>query len=120
MTKEELLQQVEKLGHEFEARGMTAHVRSLRLYWLALKHDLVEPDLSLQVHATADWVVDWFKLLRLPPHEHALTVRRHGEGCGRCLPGYGTSRTLTVFPDGYRMTCDACRSEWLVLEPRKR
>lgn len=116
MTKEELLQHVETLGREFEARGMTPHVRSLRLYWLALKHDLVEPDLSLQVHATVDWVVDWFKLLRLPPHQHALPVRRHEDRCGRCLPGAAMIRTVTVFPGGYRKTCDVCRSEWLVLE----
>ncbi|NNC01925.1 hypothetical protein HJC10_03530 [Corallococcus exiguus] len=116
MTKAELLQHVETLGREIEVRGMTEHVRSLRLYWLALNHDLVEADLSLKVHATADWVVDWFKLFRLPPHEASFAVRRDEDGCGRCLPGSAMIRTVTVFPDGYRKTCDACLSEWVVLK----
>ena len=59
---------VKRLGAEFRRRGMHGHLAPLRLYWLALRHDLVQAERhGLHVQLSEEMVVEWFKLLRLPP-----------------------------------------------------
>jgi predicted SprT family Zn-dependent metalloprotease len=71
---------------------------------------------ELRVNVDADWAVEWLKTLRVPPYEDALPVSTWAEACGVCELHQRQVRTVTVFHGGYRMRCDTCRSEWLVLE----
>jgi len=65
MERAELLAMVKRLGAEFRRRGMHGHLGPLRLYWLALRHDLVQPERhGLHVQLSEEMVVEWFKLLR--------------------------------------------------------
>ena len=76
MERAELLAMVKRLGAEFRRRGMHGHLGPLRLYWLALRHDLVEAERhGLHVQLSEELVVEWFKLLRLSPYERAYPVQ---------------------------------------------
>jgi hypothetical protein len=122
MDRAELLAMVKRLGAEFRKRGMHGHLAPLRLYWLALRHDLVQTERhGLHVRLSEEMVVEWFKLLRLPPYEHAYPVQPPGARCPRCPPGDAhdvvTERT---FPEGRKVACVVCRTAWLELEPSTR
>ena len=124
MERAELLGMVKRLGAEFRRRGMHGHLAPLRLYWLALHHGLVQQERhGLHVQLSEEMVVEWFKLLRLPPYERAYPVQSPGARCPQCKPGEGpaaevvTERTL---PEGRKVACLACRTAWLELEPPTR
>jgi hypothetical protein len=68
-------------------------------------------------------VVEWFKLLRLPPYERAYPVQPPGSRCPRCPPGDGPVTevvTERTFPEGRKVACLACHAVWLELEPTTR
>lgn len=121
MRRAELLESVRSLGRAFRARGMEEHAQKLRLYYLALRRDLLPISAKLEVRWTPELVREWMQVLRLPPYEAALPTRRPGAGCPRC-PRQGSSqptvRTELVFPEGARMRCDACGSVWLEVSER--
>ncbi|HXX31428.1 MAG TPA: hypothetical protein VEJ89_12060 [Myxococcaceae bacterium] len=121
MDRAALLDMVRRLGDEFRRRGMQAHLVRLRVYWLALHHGLVR-DASHALHLTLseDAVVEWFKLLRLPPYQHAYPVRPTGSACPACAPGGGPATevvTERTFPEGRKVACLGCRTAWLEMEP---
>ena len=124
MDREALLQMVHRLGGEFARRGMRTHVAPLRIYWLALKHGLVQDEQHrLHLALSEETVVEWFKLLRLPPYQAATPVRPTGSSCPECPPREGRAREVTTeatFPGGRKMVCSACRSSWLEMEPSSR
>jgi hypothetical protein len=126
MERAELLSMVKRLGAEFRKRGMQGHLAPLRLYWLALRHDLVQADRhGLHVQLSEEMVVEWFKLLRLPPYEHAYPVQAPGARCPRCARGDGPAMEMEVvtertFPEGRKVACLACHAAWLELEPTTR
>ena len=120
MDREALLQMVHQLGGEFRRRGMRTHVTPLRVYWLALKHGLVQDEEhGLHLALSEETVVEWFKLLRLPPYQNAYPVRPTGSPCADCQAPEGRANEVTTertFPDGRKMVCLACRTTWLELE----
>jgi hypothetical protein len=124
MDRAELLSMVKRLGAEFRKRGMHGHLAPLRLYWLALRHGLVESDRhGLHVQLSEEMVVEWFKLLRLPPYERAYPVQSPGARCPQCRPGEGPATevvTERTFPEGRKVACLGCRTAWLELEPPTR
>jgi hypothetical protein len=124
MDREALLQMVHRLGGEFRRRGMRTHVTPLRVYWLALKHGLVQDEEhALHLALSEETVVEWFKLLRLPPYQGAYSVRPPGSVCPDCPPPEGRANEVTTertFPDGRKVVCLACRRSWLELEPSSR
>jgi hypothetical protein len=124
MERAELLSMVKRLGAEFRRRGMHGHLAPLRIYWLALRHDLVQPERhGLHVQLSEEMVVEWFKLLRLSPYERAYPVRSPGSRCPRCPPGDGPAMevvTERTFPEGRKIACLACHAAWLELEPSTR
>ena len=124
MERDELLAMVKRLGAEFRKRGMHGHLAPLRLYWLAIRHDLVQRDRhGLHVQLSEEMVVEWFKLLRLPPYERAYPVQPPGSRCPHCPPGDGPTKevvTERTFPEGRKIACLACRTAWLELEPATR
>ena len=124
MERAELLAMVKRLGAEFRRRGMHGHLAPLRLYWLALRHDLVEAERhGLHVQLSEELVVEWFKLLRLSPYERAYPVQPPGSRCPRCPPGSGPEVevvTQRTFPEGRKVACLVCHAAWLELEPPSR
>jgi hypothetical protein len=121
MDRAALLEMVQQLGDEFRRRQMRAHVTPLRVYWLALKHGLVHDERhGLHLTLSEESVVEWFKLLRLPPYQHAYAVRPTGASCPTCITGEGQQAEVAAertFPDGRKMVCLGCRSAWLEVEP---
>jgi hypothetical protein len=124
MDRQALLEMVHRLGGEFRRRGMRTHVTPLRIYWLALKHGLVQgEEHGLHLALSEETVVEWFKLLRLPPYQDAYPVRALGSACADCPPAEARSSEVTVertFPDGRKVVCLGCRGCWLELEPSSR
>ena len=76
MDRARLMAMVETLGQTFAARGMKRHVEELRVYWLGLAKGLVPPGRKVNVGWSESLVVEWFRVLRLPPHQWDYTVRR--------------------------------------------
>jgi len=103
---------------------MHGHLAPLRLYWLALRHGLVESERhGLHVQLSEEMVVEWFKLLRLPPYERAYPVQAPGARCPQCRPGEGPATevvTERAFPEGRKVACLTCRTVWLELEQATR
>jgi hypothetical protein len=121
MGREELLGTVERLGREFVRRGMAAHARKLRLYYLALRHRLASAGKhEVDVRWSEELVLEWFKVLRLPPFQHAYEVRPRGAGCGKCQKTTNDRTALHTeqsFPGGAKMSCYACGAVWLEEDP---
>ena len=124
MDRAELLAMVKRLGAEFRRRGMLGHLAPLRLYWLALRHGLVQPERhGLHVQLSEELVVEWFKLLRLPPYERAYPVQLPGARCPSCAPDEERAPEVVIertFPEGRKVACVRCRTPWLELEPPTR
>lgn len=68
-SKEELLAQVTTLGGEFRRLGMAAHVKRLRLYYLAVKHGLTTRGNDVELQWSEELVLEWMKHLRIPPFD---------------------------------------------------
>lgn len=104
---------------------MRTHVTPLRIYWLALRHGLVHDERhGLHLTLSEETVVEWLKVLRLPPYENAYRVRPTGSACPSCVPpegrGAGEVATERTFPEGRKMVCLGCHSVWLEMEPASR
>ena len=123
MERDALLAMVHRLGEEFRRRDMRTHLTPLRIYWLALRHGLVEDEAhALHLSLSEETVVEWFKLLRLPPYQHAYPVRPTGTACPACAPRAreGELSTERTFPGGRKVVCLARRTAWLEVEPATR
>ncbi len=111
------------LGREFVRREMHAHAAKLRIYHVALRRGLATPGRSeVDVHWSEALVVEWFKILQLPPYENAYSVRSAQSHCGRCKqrPNNegGSFQTENTFPGGWKVRCSNCGEAWLVLEKK--
>jgi len=69
MDRARLMAMVETLGQTFATRGMKRHVEELRVYWLGLAKAVVAPGRKVNVGWSEALVVEWFRVLRLPPHQ---------------------------------------------------
>jgi hypothetical protein len=121
MDRDALLAMVHRLGEEFRRRDMRTHLTPLRIYWLALRHGLVQDEAhALHLTLSEETVVEWFKLLRLPPYQQAYPVRPTGAPCPACGPEGGELTTERTFPGGRKVVCLACRRAWLEVESSTR
>ena len=120
METRELLNMVRQLGREYRKRGMSTHLPALRVYWLALQHELTQRQRhQLDVSYSEDLVTEWFKLLRLEPFASAYPILRAGSPCPNCPRQEGHAVeviTEKTFPDGRKVICMRCRAAWLELE----
>lgn len=119
----ELLKVVGALGREFVHRGMHVHAAKLRLYYVALRRGWASSHRSkVDVHWSEDLVIEWCKILQLPPYQHAYPVRTPHSRCSRCKdrPNNegGSFQTESTFPGGWKVRCSNCGEVWLVLETK--
>jgi hypothetical protein len=112
MAQDALLDLVVRLGREFSRRGMREECRRLRLYYLALEHGLVAGKNRIEVSWDEDLVIEWLRILRVPPHHRHYPVRP-GTLCAHCEHRPGTVVTKLVFPGGARMECLQCGARWI-------
>lgn len=112
------------LGRAFGALDMKSHVRSLRLYYLALEHGLVTGERNqLKAEWTEDAVVEWLRILRVPPYHSSYPVLARGSRCPRCPKGDGHPveiSTLLTFAGGAKMGCRRCNAVWVELDEEAR
>jgi hypothetical protein len=113
IDREQLLEFVIALGCEFSRRGMADHCARLRLYYLALRHGLDSARHRVEVHWDEELVLEWMRLLRLPPFRDHYPVR-DTTGCERCESRPGTVVTKGVFPGGAKLECTQCGAQWLM------
>ena len=114
MVEDLLIDLVVRLGREFSRRGMREECRRLRLYYLALEHGLVAAGKNrIEVAWDEDLVIEWLRILRVPPHHRHYPVRP-STLCARCEQRAGTVVTKLVFPGGARMECLQCGGRWIL------
>lgn len=120
MERGTLAEWVVVLGKAFRRHGMKSHVRMLRLYFLALRHGLVQGERNaVKVEWSEDAVIEWLKILRVPPFENAYPIRPRGAACAKCPRGDGhpvETTTLMTFAGGAKMGCRGCNEAWLELD----
>jgi hypothetical protein len=119
MNRPSLMAMVDTLGQALAERGLDRHVEELRVYWLALARGLTGPGSRLQVGWSEALVVEWFRLLRLPPHAHDYPLRAPSSACPRCPPPAGHAvevKTALTFPEGRKAVCTVCGTAWLELD----
>ena len=115
MAQDSLLDLVVRLGREFSRRGMREECRRLRLYYLALEHGLCAGKNRIEVAWDEDLVVEWLRILQVPPH-HGHYPARPSTLCARCEHRPGTVVTKLVFPGGARMECLQCGARWIRID----
>jgi hypothetical protein len=119
MDRARLMAMVEELGAVFAARSMRRHVEELRLYWLGLVRGSPVANRRGEVSWSEALVVEWFRVLRLPPHQHDYSVRPPSSPCPRCPPPAGHAvgvKTGLTFPEGRKAVCTVCGYAWLELD----
>jgi hypothetical protein len=119
MKREALMAMVDTLGRALAERGLHRHVEELRVYWLALARGLAGPTQRLQVGWSEALVVEWFRILRLPPHSDDYPIRPPSSACPRCPQATGHAvevKTALTFPEGRKAVCTVCGAAWLELD----
>jgi hypothetical protein len=97
---------------------MPDHLRLLRIYYLALEHNLVAGgNRSLEVHWTEEMVRDWLAVFRLPPFADRYRILSRDAPCPNCgRASHNGKYTLMTFPGGHKSACRECGEQWLTLE----
>jgi hypothetical protein len=119
MERHSLLAMVDVLGKALAERGLHRHVEELRVYWLALSRGLAGPGQRLNIGWSEALVVEWFRLLRLPPHAHDYPLCPPSSPCPRCPHAGGHAvevKTALTFPEGRKAVCTVCGTAWLELD----
>ena len=119
MDRSGLMAMVETLGREMAERGMHRHVEELRLYWLALARGLTGARQRLEVGWSESLVVEWYRILRLPPHASDYPLRPPSSACPRCPRPAGHAvevKTALTFPEGRKAVCTVFGAAWLELD----
>ena len=125
MERDELLSHIGALGRAFVRNDLRNHARRLRVYYLAVSHDLTDPGHKLDVNWTEDFVVEWLSLFGEPGFAHHYERAAGARLCPRCarepqpetgLP-HAAPRTLLVFPGGAKLQCLACLYAWVCPDP---
>jgi hypothetical protein len=117
LPREMLLRYTSAVGREFAQRGMP-QVRPLRLFYLAVRDDLIPGHHRLEIAWSEALTLEWMRTLRVEPFEQAYPVRPFGSSCG-CGAVRGTpagALVHCVFPGGARMGCQSCEAVWLEVD----
>lgn len=116
MERTDLLGLVAALGKAFTRRGMSQHVRLLRIYYWALERGLTSQTHELNVRWSEAFVLEWLKTLRVPPFDRAYPLLPRGTPCQTCAKTPGLQSALVtdvVFPGGARVRCQGCNCAWI-------
>lgn len=114
MQRADLLGLVAALGKAFTRRGMTQHVRLLRIYYWALEKGLTSQTHELNVRWSESFVIEWLKTLRVAPYDRAYPVLPRGTPCQKCSKSGQAGLVVdVVFPGGARVRCQGCESVWI-------
>jgi hypothetical protein len=119
MDRHSLMVMVDTLGRALAERGLNRHVEELRVYWLALSRGLAGPGQRLHIGWSETLVVEWFRLLRLPPHADDYLLCPPSSSCPRCPQARGHAvevKTALTFPEGRKAVCTVCGKAWLELD----
>jgi hypothetical protein len=110
VTVDEKLRLAVTIAAYFTAHDMRVHLEKLRGYYARVRDG--------RSRHRDDWddamVQSWAEMLRMPPFDSALKVRRM---CSNCTCGdtrHDSTRPI-CFPSGWRVTCLACGAQWLEL-----
>jgi len=114
---------LDDVAHVGRERRRGRHAAKLRLYYVALRRGWASSHRSkVDVHWSEDLVIEWCKILQLPPYQHAYPVRTPHSRCSRCKdrPNNegGSFQTESTFPGGWKVRCSNCGEVWLVLETK--
>jgi hypothetical protein len=119
MDRYSLMAMVDTLGRALADRGLNRHVEGLRVYWLALSRGLAGPGQRVSVGWSEALVVEWFRLLRLPPYANDYPLRPPSSPCPCCPNPAGHAvevKTALTFPEGRKAVCTVCGTAWLELD----
>lgn len=107
---------LEQLGREFTRRGMHRHAAKLRVFYahfLRRQRELQPREWSETI------VIEWLRLLRIPPFDTVYAVVPSGTmSCPYCPPdGEIWDRFVKrVFEGGWLAECRRCARAWVVDE----
>lgn len=104
----------------FAKRGMRGHLRNVRLYALALRHGLLETDGALRASLTREDILEWMRVLAVPPFHLVYERRPRGAPCPVCGPAPASHLSPQVsmaFPGGERARCPRCSAVWVAEAP---
>ena len=96
----------EQVGRELVRLGLPTHAANARIYYADVRAGR-QPKPRGWTH---ELIVEWARLLRLPPYENDYPVRPRSWSCTCDSPRPYTAR---IFPGGARICCDACKLTWL-------
>ncbi len=113
MHRSRLLQLVTLVGRELVLRGMRDHAKVMRLYYLAVHYGLTSGKHAVDLRWDEDFIVEWARLLGLPPHATDYQVRPRHSKCARCPDERDSIRTEVVFVGGAKFRCVNCGAVWV-------
>jgi len=115
----QLLRYVEVLGKGFLALGLNTEADSLRVYHWALRQQHVGYAGELRVHWHPDLVLEWMKVLRLPPFANFYRALPMGTpecpGCHRNRMNVKVELSCGLVR---KLRCRACTEVWVEEQPR--
>jgi len=110
----ELLRFVERLGKEFETRGLAGEANSLRVYYAAVRKGRVDPSGALRVAWSPGHVLEWLKILGLEPYKNFYRVLPfETERCPGCTRSRMSVTVELSCGPIRRVRCRACKEVWV-------
>lgn len=110
MAEVDLLELARGLSAEFKRRQMHAQLECLRRFYRA--HAQAR-EARPAGPWTAEMVLTWAALLKVPPMEHMYPLHRRASVCPRCQDGKAILRVEVSWVDGTLVRCDGCGFKWL-------
>jgi hypothetical protein len=106
------------IAAEFERHEMRDHLTLLRAFYRSYRAH----KRWLRVQDRPPWdsemVIEWARILRIPPFEHAYPVLENGATCPKCAANkdpLADSAVRMAWAGGWLMQCHRCSECWLQL-----
>ncbi len=106
----DLLEVAKGLALEFERRKMVSQLACLRQFYAAHKRARSTRPLGPW---SAEMVLNWAALLKIPPMQHVYPLHAHAFVCPRCKDKRAVLRVEISWTDGVLVRCDGCGFKWL-------
>ncbi len=115
MADVDLLELAKGLSAEFKRRQMHSQLECLRQFYKA--HARAK-NARPQGPWTAEMVLTWAALLKIPPMEHVYPLHARASLCPKCKAASAILRVEVSWVDGALVRCDGCGFKWLDWSPR--